>query len=76
MDCLNTHLCMKNLTLVFYTLKCAANLKDAFCVVPKKVEYGSCRYNHSQENNTMMEGSKLLATEEGSRKHRDVAEHR
>ena len=50
------------LDVVFYSLKYAAKLIVASCVVLKNVEDGSCRYYYAHQNNTLLEKSKLVNT--------------
>ena len=48
---------------VFKELKCAAKVNLAFGFVLKDIEDGLCRYFYAQENNTVMERSKLVCTQ-------------
>ena len=43
-------------------LKCAAKVNLAFAFVLRNVEDGTCVYFYAQENNTVMERSKLVCT--------------
>ena len=63
MDSLNAHLLNKKLNLVFDSLKCAAELNIGFGFVLKIAEIGS-GLHYSNENNTLMERSKLVAAKE------------
>ena len=45
---------------VFKELKCAAKVNIAFGFVLKNIEDGMCRYFYADENNTIMEKSKLV----------------
>ena len=47
---------------MFKELRCAAKVNLAFEFVLKNVEDGMCRYFDAQENNTVMEKSKLVCT--------------
>ena len=47
---------------VFSQLNCNAQVNIAFGFVLKNIEDGTCRYFYAQENNTVMERSKLLCT--------------
>ena len=62
MSTFDNSLINKKLDLVFKGLKCAAKVNLAFGFVLKNVEFGSCRYFHAHENNTVMERSKLVCT--------------
>ena len=59
-DSPNRQLLIKKLTLVFDSLKGAANFNEAFGYVLKNVEDGSCRYYYPHEKNTLMERSKVV----------------
>ena len=48
---------------VFNELKCAAKVNLAFRIVLKNIEDGLCRYFYAQENNTIMERSKIVRTQ-------------
>ena len=62
MSTFDNSLINKKMDLVFEGLKCAAKDDLAFEFFLKNVEDGSCRYFYAHENNTVMEGSKLLCT--------------
>ena len=49
---------------VFKELKCAAKVNLAFGFVLKNIEDGMCRYFYAHENNTIMETSKLVCTQD------------
>ena len=48
---------------VFKELKCAAKVNLASGFVLKNIEDGMCRYFYAHENNTTMEGAKLVCTQ-------------
>ena len=48
---------------VFKELKCAAKVNIALGFVLKNIEDGMCRYFYAHENNTIMEGVKLVCTQ-------------
>ena len=62
MSTFDNSLINKKMDLVFKGLKCAAKVNLAFGVVLKNVEDGSCTYFYTQENNTVMERSKIVCT--------------
>ena len=61
-DSLDLKQLLKNLDVVFGSLRCAAKLNVAFSVVLKNVEDGSCKYYYAHGNNTLWERPKLVAT--------------
>ena len=54
----------KKLVLTFNQLKCAAKLNLAFGFVLKVIDDGTCRYIYAHENNTAVERSKLVCTQD------------
>ena len=48
---------------VIKELKCASKVNLAFAFVVKIIEDGMCRYFYAHENNTIMEGAKLVCTQ-------------
>ncbi len=48
---------------VFKELKCFAKINLAFGFILKNNEDGMCRYFYAHENNTIMEGAKLVCTQ-------------
>ena len=72
MDILDAHTLNQKTDTVFEKVKCAAKLNVAFGFVFKNVEDRICRYYYAHENNTLMEGSKLVATTEDLEKIKNV----
>ena len=66
MSTFDNSLINQKLNLVFRGLKCAAKINLAFGFVLKNVEDGSFEYFYAQENNTVMERSKLECTPDDS----------
>ena len=62
MSTFDNSLIKQTLDLVFKGLECAAKVNLAFVFVLKNIEDGSCRYFYADENNTLMERSKLVCT--------------
>ena len=60
---MDIHRMKKKLDAVFDILNCAAK-KIAFGFLLKNAEDESCRYYYAYENNTLMDRSKLVATNE------------
>ena len=56
---------------VINQLKCAAKVNLAFGFVLKNIEDGTCRYFYAHENNTVMEMSKLVCTEDDTTNEND-----
>ena len=67
-DSPNPHLLIKKLTLVFDSLKNAANFNEVFGSVLKNVEEGSCCYYYPHEKITLMERSKVVVAKENLKK--------
>ena len=62
MSTFDNSLIINKLDLVFNGLKCATKVNLAFGLVLRNVEDGSFRYFYTDENNTLMERSKLVCT--------------
>ena len=65
---MDAHTLSWKLNLFFENLKCAAKLNVAFGFMLKNLGDGICWYYYAHENNTLMERSKLVATNEGLEK--------
>ena len=64
MEILDADTLCKKLDTVFVKLKCAGKLNVAFGFLLKNVEDGTYRYYYTDENNTLMEWSKFVQTNE------------
>ena len=64
MDTLNPKIHLKNLDIVFDSLKCALKLNVAIGFELKNLEDGSCQYNYAHGKKTQLERRKLVPTTE------------
>ena len=48
----------------FNNLKCVAKMNLAFCFILKNIEVGGIRYFYALENNTLLDRSKLVRTQD------------
>ena len=75
MSSFNNSFLYKKLDHVFNQLKCAAKVNLAFGFVLKKFEDGTCRYFYADENNTVMEMSELVCTQDDMVNLKEIAEN-
>ena len=62
MNILDAHTMSQKLDRVFEKLECATKLNIAFGCVLKYVEDGTCQCNYANQNNTLIDGLKLVTT--------------
>ena len=62
---LNEAIVNEKLDNYFHNLKCAAKVNVAFGFILKNIEDGGFRYFYAHENNTLLDRSKLVCTDDG-----------